>query len=352
MTAARICLTPRVSGVGGMVSFQHKLIAGLEQQGVAVTQDLDDPPYTAVLVIGGTRRLARLRQAGRAARIVQRLDGMNWLHRMGGRGAPRPTLRQYLRAEYGNLLLSLIRRRIAHAIVYQSDFSRAWWERVYRPAPAPARVIHNAVDLQQYTPAGPQTPPDDRWRVLMVEGSLTGGYEHGLQAAVALVDRLAARLEGSPLQRPVELMVAGHVPDAVRRRWDSRPRPAASIHWAGLAERQAIPAIDRAAHLLYSSDIHPACPNAVIEALACGLPVLAFDTGALPELVPAGAGQVVPYGGDAWQLDPPDIEALTGAALQILSAGPALRQSARRHAEAHFGLEAMTAAYLAALTGA
>ena len=45
-------------------------------------------------------------------------------------------------------------------------------------------------------------------------------------------------------------------------------------------------------------------PNSVIEALACGLPVVSFDTGALPELVTPGAGRVVAYGGDPWRLDP------------------------------------------------
>jgi len=79
---------------------------------------------------------------------------------------------------------------------------------------------------------------------------------------------------------------------------------------AGLIPRDAIPALDRSAHLLYSADLNAACPNSVIEALACGLPVAGFATGALPELVTGDSGRLVPYGGDPWKLDTPAVPAL------------------------------------------
>ena len=53
--SGRICLVPQVEGVGGMVSFQHKLLAGLQKRGIQTARDLSDLPYDAVLVIGGTR---------------------------------------------------------------------------------------------------------------------------------------------------------------------------------------------------------------------------------------------------------------------------------------------------------
>ena len=112
---------------------------------------------------------------------------------------------------------------------------------------------------------------------------------------------------------------------------------------------EKIPDLDRSAHLLYSSDINVACPNSVIEALACGLPVLAFDTGALPELVTGDAGRVVAYGGDPWKLDLPDISALANAAVEILTESIPFSLSSTIRAEDAFGLTKMVDGYLDAL---
>ncbi len=325
-----------------MVSFRHRFAAGLERRGYRVAASPDEPGVEAVLVIGGTRDLPALwRARRRGLRIVQRLNGMNWLHRKRRSG-----LRHYLRSEYGNWLLNTIRTRLADHIVYQSEFSRRWWERVYDPAPVPSSVVYNAVPLDEYTPAGAGRPPAERYRLLLVEGSLAGGYEIGLETAVG-VTRLLNGAYRSVLGRPVELFVLGRVAPAVRAAYPSTPET--PVVWGGLVPRERIPQIDRSAHVLYSADLNAACPNAVIEALACGLPVAAFDTGALSELVRAGAGRIVPYGGDPWNLEPPDLPALAAAVADILQGQARFRTAARARAEAAFGLETMLNGYLKAL---
>jgi glycosyltransferase involved in cell wall biosynthesis len=329
----KICLTPRVHGVGGMVSFQAKLSAGLAARGIEVTQDLADPGE-AVLIIGGTRDLpGLLRAKRRGARLVQRLDGMNWIHRKRS-----ISLKHTLRAEYGNFALAFIRRFIADRIIYQSAFSRDWWERVHGPARVAHAVIHNGVDLSIYSPQGSGERPADRMRLLVVEGSMGGGYDMGLENAVRLAELLAD--QGFPM----ELMVVGRVEPAHQSAWDARSR--VPIAWAGLVPRERIPEIDRSAHLFYSADLHPACPNAVIEALACGLPVAAFDTGSLAELVPPGAGAIAPYGADPWNLERPDVPALAADCAPLLRDLPRYQAGARAYAESAFGLDTMVEKYM------
>lgn len=335
----QICLVPKLQGLGGMVSFQAKFINGLTARKIPYTFDLTDPGNTAVLVIGGTRHLWKLWLAKRrGARIVQRLNGMNWLHKV-----EKTPLRAALRAEINNQVLAFIRRSMAGEIIYQSKFSQDWWDRVFGKQSIPTRVAYNGVDLDIYSPAGPERPPEDHFRILLVEGHLSGAYARGLETAVKLAQELK---ESDAI--PIELMVVGDVPDAMKARAHEMA-PGLWITWKGIVPRASIPTIDRSAHVLYSADLNAACPNSVIEALACGLPVVAYDTGALSELVQDGAGEVVPYGADYWQLEDPVIPPLASACADILHNNPSYRQRARSRAENAFGLEPMVDAYLQAL---
>src|SRR5919107_879070 len=79
------------------------------------------------------------------------------------------------------------------------------------------------------------------------------------------------------------------------------------IQFMDMTPRDHIPWLMRSSHLLFSAEVNPPCPNSVIEALGCGLPVVGFDTGSLSELVQGQTGRLVPYGGNPWKLEPPDI---------------------------------------------
>jgi glycosyltransferase involved in cell wall biosynthesis len=328
----RICIYPRVTSVGGVGSFQLKFSAGLERRGIQVTQDLDGD-FDALLLLAGTRDLPGLRRVKkRGIPIIQRLDGINWVQRRR-----RTSLRYFLRAEYGNLSLSFARRYIADRVVYQSEFIRTWWESWYGPTRVPHQVIYNGVDLEQFSPQGKHERPAERVRLLVVEGSLAGGLDFGLFLAADLAEALART-------RPVELAVVGRVtPLAEERLGRSYTVP---IQLLGVLPRERIPEIDRSAHLFYSAEVQPPCPNAVIEALACGLPVVGFATGSLPEIVTGDAGRLVPYGGDAWRFERPDIASLTEAALEVLKEPERFHKAARARAESAFGLEAMVERYL------
>jgi len=333
-----VCILPRLEGLGGPASFRARLVSGLKARGIPVVSAPDDPACRTILVIGGTRHVTELLRARRrGTRIVQRLNGMNWIHRKRFTG-----VRHFLRSEINNYLLAYIRRSIADAIVYQSNFARTWWRTVYHSVAAPDRVIYNGVDLNAYHPEGAHDRPQDRTRLLLVEGHLGGGNEIGLSNGAQLARELARRLD-----RPVELMVVGDVPQKLRAHIESA-FPGQYI-WKGVLSREAIPAVDRSAHLLFSADLNAACPNSVIEAMACGLPVVSFATGSLPELLEGDAGLVAPWGSNFWKLEPPDIPALADAAMRILQDQEHFRAAARARAEAEFGLDRMVERYIEAL---
>ncbi len=335
---ARICIIPKATNTGGVTTFQEKLAAGLATRGIHTCFNLAERPYEAVLLTGGVRNLVGLARTHRnGTRIVQRLDGINWLHRRLPTGP-----RHYLRAEYGNHLLAILRSRFVSHIVYQSEFVHGWWRKRFGPECVQSLVIHNGVDLSVFTPDGLHERPEENFRLLLVEGSLQGGYEAGFETALGLAERLAENL-------PVELMVAGRISAALKSGGERKSR--FPIIWAGLVPNVQIPALDRSAHLLFSADLNAACPNSVIEALACGLPVVAFSTGSLPEMVTGDSGRLVPYGGDPWKLERPDINGLAQAAEEILRNQRHFCKAARQRAEEAFGLDKMVDRYLDVLLG-
>lgn len=328
----RVCIVPEVRS-GGMASFRAKFEHGLEKRGLAVTHNLRDA-CDAILVIGGTRHLLPLwRAKRRGTRIVQRLDGINWVQRARWSG-----LRYTIRAEYGNLLLAFIRNRLANEVIYQSKFISNWWRDWYGGARVPEHIILNGVDLDTYTPLARDTisryPP---YNLLVVEGSLAGGLDLGLRVAVQLGGILSEKF-------PVKLTVAGKVDEP--RKAQLAQASNFPIEFLGVIQRDRIPDLMRSSHLLFSAEINPPCPNSVIEALACGLPVVGFDTGSLRELLGEAGGRLVPYGGNPWKLEPPDVPSLAQAAEDVLQNQEHFRKAARAQAEEFLSLDKMVEEYL------
>jgi glycosyltransferase involved in cell wall biosynthesis len=147
----------------------------------------------------------------------------------------------------------------------------------------PARQI---VSLPNFVPATAfaERSRAEEGRHALVAGRLVP--EKGFDTAV-----LACSAAGIPL------VVAGEGPDEPRLR---RLAGGADVRFAGMLTRDALARIRaEAAFVLAPSRSDDACPFAVVEALAAGVPVIASDRGGLPEL--AGAGATVPVDDlDAW----------------------------------------------------
>lgn len=100
-----------------------------------------------------------------------------------------------------------------------------------------------------------------------------------------------------------------------------------------LTQPEVIEAIRRSAVVVVPSRAAESCPLVALEAMACGVPVVASDRGALPELIEAsGGGYAVAPGGDA-----------LADAIARITRSPSLRaelgRAGRRFAERELSLE-------------
>jgi glycosyltransferase involved in cell wall biosynthesis len=209
----------------------------------------------------------------------------------------------------------------ADHVLYQSEFCRESAEQFLGTPRGSWEVLYNAVDVEHFAPDGP--PPDGS--MLLLGGDQTQAY----------------RLETA-------LRTLSHLPDArliVTGRLVCDPQPL--LHEVGVAERvefagryaqSEAPALFRRAHLLLHTKVKDPCPTAVIEAMACGLPVVYAASGGTIELVGDDAGIGVAHP-ESWERDePPDPEALADAVRRVLADRERYAVAARRRAVERFAL--------------
>jgi glycosyltransferase involved in cell wall biosynthesis len=216
--------------------------------------------------------------------------------------------------ELNDRLRTVLRR--ADHVVYQSEFCKAAADRFLGAPPAGWEVLHNAVDTREFAPA--EEPPAGP-AVLLLAGDQFQPY----RLATAL--RTIARLPD------VRLLVTGTLVEDGHALAEQLGVPDRVLFTGRYAQRDA-PSVYRRAHVLLHPKVNDPCPNVVLEALACGLPVVHSESGGTPELVgDAGVG----VGSDTtWDEDvPPDPELLATAVEHVLGSVDEFRARARARAE-------------------
>jgi glycosyltransferase involved in cell wall biosynthesis len=186
----------------------------------------------------------------------------------------------------GNRIMrNLIRQ--ADYVIYQSEFCRESADRFLGAISAPYAIVHNCVDLDLFSP--PQTElPLTPWTLLAIG-------THQQPERVLSVLRTAALLKER--KREIRLLLAG------RLDWSGAKREVdETIRRLGIEEQvifsppftqDQAPGLYRQAHVLIHPKYKDPCPTAVIEALACGLPVVGSHSGGMPELVGMDGGLLI-----------------------------------------------------------
>jgi glycosyltransferase involved in cell wall biosynthesis len=222
-----------------------------------------------------------------------------------------------------------LRRAVLDAdyVVYQSEFSKRSADEFLGVPKGEWEILHNAVDVERFRP-GDRAPADGP--VLLLGGDQTQEYrlELGLRTLASLV----------PNEPGAQLIVTGRLvsdPEALLDELGVRDR----VRFVGEYAQRDAPTLFRRAHLLLHTKVLDPCPTLVLEAMACGLPVVYPASGGTVELVADVGGIGVPHP-VSWERDqPPEPDALADAVTRVVADLPRYSNAARARVVERFSLE-------------
>lgn len=208
-----------------------------------------------------------------------------------------------------NQIANAMAFRLSDAIVANSSDVATYIAQRYWAPLSRIRVIVNGIDTQRFRPAA--SPDLDR-PLIVTAGRMVEQKNHALflRAAAQLRERLpAARFAivgDGPLAAVLQAQAADlELSDAVRF----------------LGERGDIETILPTASMFWLTSRWEGMPNVVLEAMACGLPVIATDVG--------GARELIDHGVTGFIVHSDDEAAFVKHSVALLGDSPSWKQAAR-----------------------
>tara|TARA_R110002126_G_scaffold10245_16_gene46498 strand:+ start:1425 stop:2561 length:1137 start_codon:yes stop_codon:yes gene_type:complete len=337
LTSLRICLVgPIAPPAGGMANQTRQLLELLRQDGAEVELVAVNAPYQPAFIgkLPGLRAafrlvpyLYRLFRAYGKAQVVHIMANSGWswhlfaapaiwLARIRGT----PVLVNYRGGHADSFFAKswrLVNRSLRHAsaIVVPSVFLQQVFARYQSGNNAiPVAIVPNILDDQLFYPrqssdnnAGntPLTAPH-----CIVTRNLEAIYD------VATSIQAFALLHANLPQ--ARLTIAGSGPQrAMLQQLVQQLKLTNAVHFAGRLSSEQMAELYRSADLMLNSSLVDNSPNSLIEALACGVPIISSDVG--------GISQLVSHGKDALLFNAGDHQAMYQQALTLLQT-PQLRQ--------------------------
>ncbi|MBK1720385.1 glycosyltransferase family 4 protein [Thiocystis violacea] len=202
----------------------------------------------------------------------------------------------------------------------------------------PHRVIPYGLDLEEYFPLEPAQArqqlglPQDA-HVILFGASEVGDYRKGFDLFRNAIDSLAQLTKNKP--QGIILAAFGQSGDL-----DSLKTPYRFHALGHLDTASQLRAAYSAANVFVIPTREDNLPNTVLESMACGTPVVAFDLGGLPDMIiHRQTGYLAPF---------PDVEEMARGIDWIIQQGAAsFQQRCREHALQHYSLSKQAERYMA-----
>lgn len=324
----KICIPFKPGNSGGPSTFYHKFAREVEARGHDIVRfPTADTDVVLSIIYAAPRALLQSKKLGLP--IVQRLDGVY-----------QPSVYKDWRKR--NFPIWVNYRFFSNRILFQSHYSAVTAQLYLGETKRPYAVVHNGVSLDNFFPGG----HDDKRPQEHIGLALLSTFLR--ESEILPIINVFKTLYAAGKMK--KLIIVGKLAPSISDFPNLYAHPA--IEWRGRVPFDTLPNVYREASILLSSKLGNNCPNIVLEALASGVPVACYDSGAHRELVDPSAGLCVPTGDVSGPNPELDTDALADAAAYILDKHSKFSEAARHQAETRFGVNLMVDRYLEVLSDA
>jgi len=228
-----------------------------------------------------------------------------------------------------NTIMAKAYHRADH-VFWQSEFCKRSADRFLGQRSGDGEVLFNAIDTDHFSPARGSL---DRPLTFLITGKI----------GIHLSYRLTSTIEGFAMAcrsgLDARLNIAGWVEDVASvRAMVARYCDVDRVSILGPYTQENAPLVYTGADVYVMTKYLDPCPNTVIEAMACGLPILYSASGGVPELVGNESGIGLPVPEDWERIHVPPAEAIAEGMMRIADMKQSMGQAARARAEAYFDI--------------
>lgn len=198
-------------------------------------------------------------------------------------------------------------RAMADFVVYQSRFCEESANRFLGECATPSVILFNPVDTYRFVPRS--SPRQNGPLRLLAAGT------HGTRDRVVNVLEALAHLRRGGLD--ATLTIAGsfqwkNAEADIEREVERLNQRTNVVRLARFSQSDAVGMYQSHDLLVHPKYMDP-CPTVVLEAMACGLPIVGSATGGMPEIVPESCGALISGPMDWNVLHTPDAQSLANA---------------------------------------
>ncbi|MBU1567477.1 MAG: glycosyltransferase family 4 protein [Proteobacteria bacterium] len=222
--------------------------------------------------------------------------------------------------------------QLADYVIYQSEFCKIAADTFLGPIGVPWSILYNPVDTSVFVP-NTAFPPGMK--------ILLAGSHHQFYRVRSAIEMLSHLLPYAP---EAKLSIAG------RYRWRKKEDEclneacqlaavlglASHIDFIGPYTQAEAPRLFQQHHVLLHTQYNDSCPRLLVEAMACGVPVVYSASGGAPELVGDEAGVGVASRLDWETINVPSPKELADATLKLFASFDRFSQAARMRAVEKF----------------